>query len=241
MKESHLETKKKELKQLLAKGERNRISNNVVIQEMKDNLTRLKKKAIISERPLHEYTSALRSRVQKTPSPPTYVLQKQSILCRAMHREGMQSNALHRVKTECNERLRRYNSKKTIQDLREECASMELVLLKRIVILNDELSYLKQQDYYYTNNNDNNNSNISKKHTGTTFGRRIGKTITTTLKKKYIEEEKKENNSDQQNNNKSFLISFENISNFIAYQRDSSTTTGTPIFSRKTIHAPPVA
>jgi len=230
-----LKTKKTELEQLIAKGEQDRDSNHAEILKMRVTLTRMKEKFKVSERPLHEYTSSL-GRFQ-IPSPPSYVLQKQAILCRAMHREGLQSKALDRIEQECTEIIR--SSRKTIQDLREECASMELFLLKQVVILDDERSYLEQ-----------NNGCILKQQSEEL--KDLGKTPTTLSKKTlnlndHIEEEKSEAltiKKPRHFRSSSFSKSLEKLSNFITYQCDSITTgtlKGTPIFSRKTIHTPPVA
>lgn len=226
-----LQKKKRELERLIRKGEQDRNSYHAEATKMKINLARIKEKVKVSERPFHHYTSAL-GKVQ-IPSPPSYVLQKQALLCRAMHREGLQSKIFDRMKQECSERIR--NSKKRIQDLREESASMELFLLKQVVILNDELLHLRQ-------NSDNKSEDLKKFRQE----RRLSET------KSFVFNRKQNNKlmairekCPSLKNSRSKPL--EKLSSFIANQRDFISASslqeiqGTPIFSRKAIRTPVVA
>mmetsp|Transcript_15876 Transcript_15876/g.24360 ORF Transcript_15876/g.24360 Transcript_15876/m.24360 type:complete len:231 (-) Transcript_15876:181-873(-) len=134
--------KQKELGELRSKGDELRSSHRAKVQKLQ-LLLREASKAKVSHRPLHEYTSAL-DLVQQAPfSPPSYVLQKQALLCRELHRVEVQINLIDWTNQFRSEMSR--SIKRTIQTLDEERANMEVSLLKEMVLLDDDLKYLKGQ------------------------------------------------------------------------------------------------
>mmetsp|Transcript_16023 Transcript_16023/g.24251 ORF Transcript_16023/g.24251 Transcript_16023/m.24251 type:complete len:230 (-) Transcript_16023:239-928(-) len=133
--------KQKELKVLRSKGDELRSSHRAEVQKLQ-LLLREASKAKVSHRPLHEYTSAL-DLVQAPFSPPSYVLQKQALLCRELHRVEVQINLIDWTNQFRSEMSRRV--KRTIQTLDEERANMEVSLLREMVLLDDDLKHLKGQ------------------------------------------------------------------------------------------------
>mmetsp|Transcript_4220 Transcript_4220/g.6053 ORF Transcript_4220/g.6053 Transcript_4220/m.6053 type:complete len:232 (+) Transcript_4220:99-794(+) len=131
--------KEMELENLRQKGHQERSNHHAQLRKMNLNLT-VARKAQISDRPLHEYTSALD--LVQSPAPPSYVLQKQALLCRALHSLEVKSKAVNLANQKCSDIIRRV--RKSIQNLHNERANMEMLLLKEMVILDDDLRHLKQ-------------------------------------------------------------------------------------------------
>lgn len=143
---SHCEqrrVKEKQLEELQEKGSQKRSYHHAELLTMKKNLNLMvAKKANVSDRPLYEYTSALD--LIQSPAPPSYVLQKQAILCRALHCLEVKTKAVTLANQTCSRIIQ--GVKKSIQDLHDERANMEMMLLKEMVILDDDLTNLKQHN-----------------------------------------------------------------------------------------------
>eukprot|EP00545_Synedropsis_sp_CCMP1620_P006136 CAMPEP_0119012072 /NCGR_PEP_ID=MMETSP1176-20130426/6064_1 /TAXON_ID=265551 /ORGANISM="Synedropsis recta cf, Strain CCMP1620" /LENGTH=247 /DNA_ID=CAMNT_0006964977 /DNA_START=119 /DNA_END=862 /DNA_ORIENTATION=- len=85
---------------------------------------------------LHEYSTAL-VKAQSPVPPPVYVIQRQGLLCKAIHRMATQARLVENTKSQCTEMIR--SVRKDMTDLDDECAEMESKMLKDIALLDEEL------------------------------------------------------------------------------------------------------
>jgi hypothetical protein len=79
----------------------------------------------------------------QSPSPPAYVVQKQAIMLRALHRMQSQDLILERAKRQCTQLIR--SIRRSIQELEDECTLVESKLLHSIDCLDSELSQYRQK------------------------------------------------------------------------------------------------
>ena len=130
-----IQATRQELDMQKARSQHDQLAHDVDTFRMKLKMCELREKTKTREGRLHEYSSALVK--LQAPSPPlSDVLQKQALLCRAVHRVDLQARQVEMVKSQCTELIRWI--RENMDDLEDEGVTMEAALLKKVALFHEE-------------------------------------------------------------------------------------------------------
>lgn len=131
-----------ELQAAKAKTDQNQLQYQTELLGKRIRIASLQEQMKKVDTKLHAYSSAL-AQVQSPQSPPTYVLQKQALLCNVIHRMTAQARIVDMTKMQCTDIVR--SVRQSMVDLEDECADIEIDMMKKIAVLEKELVQAKAE------------------------------------------------------------------------------------------------
>jgi hypothetical protein len=137
-----LDVVKCELQAERVRTDQNRLQYQTELLRKRIKIASIKEQMRSVDSKLHAYSSAL-AQVQYPNSPPTYVLQRQALLCNAIHRMSVQARLVDKTKRHCTEIVR--SVRQSMVDLEDECADIEVDMQKKIALLDEELVQIKEK------------------------------------------------------------------------------------------------